>query len=294
MPADPKVDYAFKKVFGSESTRDLLEDLVNAVLELPPAYRIVDLQVRNPFNEKETAEDKLSVLDIKAQDASGRLINIEMQMVVPHLFRQRSVYYWAKVYTQQLEEGSDYGDLHPTISICFLNGQLFPKRSEYHHRFILTDLATGEVLTDHLVMHFVELPKFTLTAEQLKTPLEVWCYFLRHGESLDPSNLPATLDVPLIHRALEILNMLTQSDPERERYEARLKGLRDLSVSLAGERQEGRKEGIDVGELIGRIRLAQKMLKQPEMRREELVKLSQEELARLVEHLEKQLFPAGA
>ena len=29
---DPKVDYAFKKVFGSESNTDLLTDLLEAVL----------------------------------------------------------------------------------------------------------------------------------------------------------------------------------------------------------------------------------------------------------------------
>jgi predicted transposase/invertase (TIGR01784 family) len=302
---DPKVDYAFKKVFGSESSLDLLASLVNAVLQ-PPGGPIVDLEILNPFSEKDTPDDKVSVLDIKARDASGRLFNIEMQMLALQHFRQRALYYWAKVYAQELEEGSDYHELHPTVSICFLDSQLFPQRGEYHHRFVLADQATAEVLTDHLSMHFLELPKFTLAADQLKTPLEVWCYFLRHGESLDSAQLPAALNIPPIHRALEVLNVLTQNDAERERYEARLKGLRDLSSARKDAREEGRKEGRKEGReegreegrkegiLIERVRLCQRVLKQAQTPVEELEKMSLEDLARLAGDLEKQALPPEA
>jgi hypothetical protein len=68
---DPKVDYAFKKLFGSESNTDLLSDVLHAVLQPPADRRFVELAILNPFNEKDTTEDKLSVLDIKARDASG-------------------------------------------------------------------------------------------------------------------------------------------------------------------------------------------------------------------------------
>ncbi len=290
---DPKVDYAFKKVFGSESNVDLLANLINAVRNVPPDRQIVGLEIRNPFNAKETADDKVSVLDIKARDAAGRWYNIEMQMLAPWFFPQRVLYYWAKVYVARLVEGSDYRDLRPTISICFVNSQLFPDSERYHHQFILADQADETVMTDHLEIHLIELPKFTLTAEQLTTPLEVWCYFLRHGETLDTASLPGTLNIPPIHRALEVLNVLTQNEIERERYEARLKGMRDQSASLFGEREAGRKEGLDKGDVIGRIRLCQKILKQPLESKEDLAALSIEELIRRVEDLEKQVVPTG-
>ena len=75
---DPRVDYAFKKVFGSEANVPLLSDLLHAVLK--PERRIVDLQLLNPFNEKNWEEDKLSVLDIKARDELGQQYNVEMQL----------------------------------------------------------------------------------------------------------------------------------------------------------------------------------------------------------------------
>lgn len=75
-------------------------------------------------------------------------------------------------------------------------------------------------LTDELAIHIVELQKFVLPPEELSTPLDLWCYFLRHGETLDTASLPTALDKPIIHRAMEVLNVLTQTDLERERYEA--------------------------------------------------------------------------
>src|SRR5216683_2249666 len=132
---DPKVDYAFKKVFGSTTNIDLLISLINAVLGLPAGQQIIALEIRNPFNEKETADDKLSVLDIKARDATGRLFHIEMQMVAPQHFRNRVLYYWARVYAEQMAEGTEFRDLCPTISICFVNSRLFPQVSAYHQRF---------------------------------------------------------------------------------------------------------------------------------------------------------------
>jgi hypothetical protein len=77
---DPKIDIAFKKVFGSEPWRDLTASLINAVLEPPPQRRLVDVELLNPYSEKMTLDDKVSILDIKARDDQGRLYNLEMQM----------------------------------------------------------------------------------------------------------------------------------------------------------------------------------------------------------------------
>ena len=68
------------------------------------------------------------ILDIKARDDQGRLYNLEMQMLATASLVQRLLYYWSKIYSQQLAEGDDYTRLRPTISICFVNGVLFSGR----------------------------------------------------------------------------------------------------------------------------------------------------------------------
>ena len=102
---DPKVDIIFKRLFGTAPNADLLIDLLNAVLAFPPASKVTAVEIRNPFNDKEALDDKLSILDIKARDAMGRQFNVEMQ-VLPHIaYPQRIVYYLTKLHQQQLHEG---------------------------------------------------------------------------------------------------------------------------------------------------------------------------------------------
>jgi predicted transposase/invertase (TIGR01784 family) len=277
---DPKVDYAFKKLFGSESNLDLLSDVLHAILQPPPGRQLVDLVILNPFNDKDTTDDKLSVLDIKARDASGRLLNIEMQMIAPWFFPQRVLYYWAKVYQQQLIEGSDYRDLRPTVAISFLDSVLFRQVPALHHHFSVVDPRTQLVLSDHLDIHIVELPKFVAGPAQLSSPFDVWCFFLRHGETLDSNSLPAPLNTPIIHRALEVLNVMTQNDRDREIYEGRLKQRRDRTAEL----EDAREQGV----LIGRIQAYQELFGQAPTSEAELKNLSLEQLSALLEQLRKQ------
>ena len=61
---DPKVDYAFKRLFGREQNGALLIHLLNAILVLPTGRRVVALEILNPFHDKDNLDDKLSVLDM--------------------------------------------------------------------------------------------------------------------------------------------------------------------------------------------------------------------------------------
>jgi predicted transposase/invertase (TIGR01784 family) len=56
-------------------------NVVDSVLNPPPGRFIQDVELLNPFNPKETLDDKLSILDIKARDETGRQFNLEMQML---------------------------------------------------------------------------------------------------------------------------------------------------------------------------------------------------------------------
>jgi len=286
---DPKVDYAFKRLFGSAANVALLVDLLNAVLALPPGKRVREVTLRNPFSEKTYAEEKSSVLDVKAADESGRQHHLEMQLAVGWAFAKRFLFYWAQHYAGQLRAGDFHETLCAAYSIAFLDGRLFDDDS-YHHTFRAWDANSGTLLCKELELHTIELPKFNLTPEQCSTPLERWCYFLKHGETLDDENLPSSLDVPPIRQALEILRMLSQDELERERYLDRLKAQRD-AASLLHAAHFAREAGQEEGQLIGRIQLCQRMLKQPVAPKEELLKQSVDELARLAEQLEGQLLP---
>jgi len=293
---DPKVDYAFKRVFGDERNVDILVHLLNAILSLPEP--IVSVELLNPFSPQDFQEDKLTVLDVKARDNAGRLINIEVQLLLRYHFVSRVLYYWAGLYRQQLRQGDDYSELRPTISICLVNEILFPQVDDYALRFTLRDLQYGVCLCDDLQIHLLQLPKFQRKLEEITTPLEHWLYIFQHGESMDPNQLPRQLSGASYHRAMKELEMLTQDETERERYESRLKAIRDergmllrgLEEGRAKGLAEGRAEGIRQGELIGQIRQTEKLLSRPISPHEQLASLSLDELRQRLKALEAE-FP---
>lgn len=170
---DPKVDYAFKHLFGRDSTRPLLIDLLNGVLEPAHGRRIQDVELLNPFNPKESVDDKLSVLDVKARDQSGWQFNIEMQMLPHAYFRQRIVYYLSRFHQQQIKEGDKYSKLQPTISVVFLNEVQHPEVPDYHLLFRLLEVTHHFPYSKDLELHLFELPKFTKTEAELTSSLDI-------------------------------------------------------------------------------------------------------------------------
>lgn len=289
---DPKVDYAFKRLFGSEKNHAILISLLHAVLQLPPNRQIVQIEILNPFSIKEALDDKLSIVDILAVDQRGRQYFIEMQMLAPWHFPKRILYYWAQRHKDQILEGEEYATLKPTIGICFLNSILFDA-SDYHLQFRLIAEKQKIVFSEDIEIHVLELPKFVLTENELTTPLDRWLFFLRHADNLDPEHLPPLLDSPEIHLATEDLRVLTQDQQERLLYESRFKKLHDDNyLANYGNimRREGREEGREEGLLIGRITLCQKLLQLPSPAKVELERMGPTELKNLTDQLEQELF----
>src|ERR1700687_817704 len=97
---NPRVDIAFKKIFGVEENKDLLISLINSVVS--EADQISEITLLNPYNPRNFQADKLSILDIKAKGKDGKRFNIEIQIADEKSYDKRALYYWAKLYTEQL------------------------------------------------------------------------------------------------------------------------------------------------------------------------------------------------
>ena len=72
----PRVDIAFKKIFGVEENKDLLLSLINSIVGKED--KIAEVTLLNPYNPKNFRQDKLSILDIKAKGEDGKRYNIEI------------------------------------------------------------------------------------------------------------------------------------------------------------------------------------------------------------------------
>lgn len=267
---DPKVDYAFKKLLGSESSSELLISFLNAVLDPPATARIQSVEILNPFQAQETDTDKLSILDIKARDQSGRLFNIEMQLLAAPYMRERILYYWARLFEDQLHASDDYRELCPTVSVCICDFTLFPQTKRHHLTFRLTQTQERIDFSDRMELHTLELEKFLAGETSLDSELDCWLYFLRNAPALEQDSLPPQLKRPVFAQALGVLEMIQQNRHEHELYEARLKAQLDenarrnivamyeqeIKERVAKGRDEGRVEG-----LRGQVQLLERFLK---------------------------------
>jgi predicted transposase/invertase (TIGR01784 family) len=290
---DPTVDFAFKRVLGDPEHTAITVHFLNAVLAGSP--RITHVEILNPILEQETDDDKLAILDVKAQDDQGRWLNIEMQTTTQIGLRQRLAYYAASLYVGQMHSGDAYDELRPAISICVLDALLFPDVPDLHLNFRLRNCRHELVLTDDVQVHFLELPKYNPSVHPVigATPLEKWAYFFRYASQLTPDEISGRLTDAEFIEAAGVLEMIAQSPREREMYEARLKFERDKSwwikTAKAEGHAEGRAEGIERGEYSGQIRLLQRLLGLPESSASDLVELEFEQLSSLAAQLQAQL-----
>jgi predicted transposase/invertase (TIGR01784 family) len=90
---------------------------LNAILEESLDAPITLLQLDDPHLHKSYEDDKLSILDLLATLDNGTQVNIEIQLRNTHDMVKRSLYYWSKLYTSQMQEGMPYRSLRKTITI---------------------------------------------------------------------------------------------------------------------------------------------------------------------------------
>ncbi len=223
----PTVDFAFKKIFETPENAQILQGLMNAILQLDSP--IVELEILNPFNYQEFADDKRIVLDVRARDAEGRWLNVEMQVsVVPGLL-QRLTYYASAMYIDQLQAGQHYTQLRPAISICLLRQPLFTDTPVPHHRFRLVDPEHGRELLGGIEVHTVELAKYNLDEATISAApaMTQWAFFFLRADRYEASRLRELLPGEAFQRAITALETIGAKTEDRQMYDQREKALRD-------------------------------------------------------------------
>jgi len=273
----PRIDVAFKKIFGVEENKDLLISLINSVVS--EEDQVEDVTLLNPYNPKNFREDKLSILDIKAQGKDGKRFNIEIQITDEADYDKRALYYWAKLYTEQLKVGEDYANLSKAIGIHILNFTSILNTEKYHNVFHICEKDSGIKYFKDLELHTIELNKFVKdTREELnelvakvKTSLDIWAAFLTRHDLLNKDNLPAPLNTPTLKKALGVLDVMSFGSEEREAYEEHLKWYRieantlkkieakGFEQGLEKGREEGLEKGIEKGIEKGKLEVARSM-----------------------------------
>lgn len=242
---NPKVDFAFKKLFGSEENKDILMAFINSILS--EEQQVKDIILKNPYNIANYKKDKMSILDIKAVDEKGVWYDIEMQLSEQVFYEKRAFYYWARVYADQMQGEYDYDKLKKTISINILDFNYLDEE-DFHNVYKVFNEKSKKELSNYFEMHFIELNKFHKDFKDVKTALDRWTIFLNRAYELEKNKIPVELaEDASIKKAIEKLDVMYLDSEEREMYENELKRIRDYVAEMKTAQIKGLEQGIQQG-----------------------------------------------
>lgn len=252
---DPKNDVVFQKIFGSPENKDILISFLNALLEKTEKEKVKSVEyVDTKLSDIETVDDKIGILDVRVITEKGIHINVEIQLINKYNMIKRTLFYWSRLYSNQIKRGENYKNLNKTITINILNFS-YIESEKYHTIYHLYEDDDNTMLTDLLEIHFVDLVKYIEKDPELNSDLNKWLAFLTR-----PEKGVIEMGEPAIKKAINVLDMLSR-DPETVRLaELRMKQLLDEKSMVEGAKEEGINKGIEIGEDRRAIRIAVKML----------------------------------
>ena len=263
---DVKTDYAFKKVFGSKESKDILISFLNAIIYDDSEVKIKDVTILDPYNIPMIKGVKDTYVDVKAELDNNTKVIIEMQVLNVEAFEKRVLYNAAKNYSMQLQKGDPYSLLNPIIGLTITDFVMFPEFEKYESRFQLMEKDEFIKYNGDIEIIFIEFHKFKKELVELKDIKEKWIYFIKNAGKLD--FIPKNIDKE-IEKAFEIVNTACMSEEELEAQFKRKDfiWLQKGSIEFAKKKgleegfQEGIQKGIEKGIKEGELKAKQEMVK---------------------------------
>lgn len=243
---DPKMYVSFKKIFGSNESREILISFLNAILYAGEPV-IEDLEVIDPYLAAEIFGSKDTYLDVKARINDGKTVLIAIQVLNVPAFKTWVFYNATKTYARQFNRAERHQRLRPVIALNITDFEMFPNQSEVISRFAFKETKRLFDYPDSEVeLVFIELPKFKKELSELTTLTDKWIYFLKNAKYLE--TIPDTMvAVPEIERAFQIANDRNLSQKELDELEKQVFWIQDQQGAIDLGIQQGIERGLQQG-----------------------------------------------
>jgi predicted transposase/invertase (TIGR01784 family) len=237
---NPLTDFGFKRLFGSEPNKSLLIDFLNQLL--PQKHQIKELSYSKNEQMPENVVERKAIFDIFCESQTGEKFIVEVQKAKQNFFKDRSIYYSTFPIREQAKTGNWNFKLSAVYTIGILDFIFDEHKNDTDiiHTVRLKD-QNDQVFYDKLTFIYIELPKFTKTAEELESRQEKWLYIFRHLADLQ--NLPQALQDRIFKKLFDAAEIAQFSPEEKKLYEESLKTYRDMQNIIDTAREEGREEG---------------------------------------------------
>ena len=241
----PKLDVVFQALFGEVGNERITKKFLEAILD--KKLEDVDLS-RNIVLRREKPKDKMGILDVLVKINQKEYCNVEMQMIEKDNLIERILYYWSRIYGRNLNSSDDYIELKRTIGILIVNFEIKKlKELTYHSKWqIIEEKERKLVLTEHLELHIIEIPKIYKIGKNEETEeLVKWINFIEDPESKKVGEYMK--DNEEMKEAKEKLEVMSEDERMQILAELRLKAIRDEKAIKRFAIKQGMEEGMKQG-----------------------------------------------
>ncbi len=232
----PKIDFCFKELMEFAEVR---RGFIAAVLGISPE-EVVSTELKPTHLRVKHQKDKLGILDVHVILNGEIQIDMEIQVAQFLFWRERSLFYLSKMYSDIILAGEGYQVLGKCIHVGILDFILFEEDEEYYSCFHLWEDKRRRIYSDKLEIHIVELPKLA-EHEYPETALLKWARFF-NAEKKEEFEMVAKTD-PHIQKAYDQLLYMSGNEEKRLLYEARQKALNDYNTQMYSNWHDGYSEG---------------------------------------------------
>ncbi len=168
-------DYMFRAVL--QKNTKVLKGLIGALLHLDPES--IEVEITNPIILGKSFENKDMILDINVIINGQTRLNLEMQIVNYHNWKERSLSYLCRSF-DNVYKGDDYIKAIPVIQISFLDFDLFPENPEFYATYMMKNIKNDIIYTDKMHLSVIELNHTELaTDEDRRYGIDQWVTFFK-------------------------------------------------------------------------------------------------------------------
>lgn len=249
--ADLLDDDVFKLVFGRESSKEVMIEFLNLVID---DRIIIDLDFMDKEMKTVDRDKKNSTYDMFCRTDDGSRIIVEVQRRKQPFYPERALYYSTFQIQNQVDAGASNYDFLPVYVINILNFNLDVNKGNPEVKTIyrLYERNAHTSLTDRLTFIFIELRKFDKTISELTGNILEGIYFcLKHISSL--TERPESLRHDIFRKIFEVSELMNMDSAIRQKVIEKMTTERDLKNQMDWALKEAIEEGLAEGIAKGRV-----------------------------------------
>ena len=235
----PKIDVVFQSLFSKKNEK-ITKAFAEAMLD-EKVKKITINDDKELFREK--PEDKLGILDLELDINDTEKVDVEIQLVDRSNIQERLLFYFSKLYYNEVKKGDDYKKAKRVVMVAILDYDLDLtkeiKRMETKWN-LREKNAPDLVLTDKIEIDIIELSKVRAEYEKNKQNKKAqWALFINDPNTREVEEIMKENED--IEEAVVTVHKMTEDEKMRRLADLREKAIMDEKAI----RRKGYEDGME-------------------------------------------------